>query len=251
MLVLLAILLGTLAHTALIYVAPIHAAPIHERETGQGVETDQRGIPIVSPARVRKVAITGKRKKVQLLVIPQSAASRSAASQSVGPQNATSQPTTPPTQSRDCYQAPPLTALSASISLPAGKMPTNAAAECAQQNSLTGDTRLDGRWVGSEPHWSATCSRHRPLYFEEINAERYGYTASYTFQPVISAAHFFGTIPLLPYKMAVDHPRDCNYTLGHYRPGSCAPRCHNRLPKKIGATAVEAGFIAGLILLVP
>lgn len=160
-------------------------------------------------------------------------------------------PTKPQSKSRDCYQAPALTSLSASIALPGGKMPINAAAECAQENPPAGDIRLLGGWGNSEQHWSATCSKHHPLYFEEINAERYGYTPSSTFQPIISAAHFFSTIPTLPYKMAVEHPRECIYTLGHYRPGSCVPRCHNRMPKQIKASAVQAGFVAGLILLVP
>ena len=30
-----------------------------------------------------------------------------------------------------------------------------------------------------------------------------------------------GTLPLLPYKMGLDHPYDCVYTLGHARPGNC------------------------------
>ena len=152
---------------------------------------------------------------------------------------------------RDCYQAPPLSVLSVSIALPTGKLPTNAAAECAAQTAPTSDARLAGAWAGSEHHWSATCSRHRPLYFEEINAERYGYTVSYALQPLISGAHFFATIPALPYKMAIDPPRDCIYTLGHYRPGSCAPRRPNHLPWQPSAGVVEAGFIAGMILLVP
>lgn len=152
---------------------------------------------------------------------------------------------------RACYQAPPLSALSTSIALPSGAMPTNVAAECAEKFSPTGDIRLACGWGGTEFYWSATCMRHRPLYFEEINAERYGYTVSYCLQPVISAARFFGTIPALPYKMVVERPRDCIYTLGHYRPGSCAPRRWHRLPLKAGAAVVETGFIAGLILLLP
>jgi hypothetical protein len=68
---------------------------------------------------------------------------------------------------------------------------------------------------------------------------------------VISAGKFFFTIPALPYKMAVDPPHDCVYTLGNYRPGSCAPRRWNHLPLKAGAAIVEVGVIAGLILLIP
>ncbi len=179
--------------------------------------------------------------EVEVLVVPQ----RTDDQASSPPKNL------PASNPRDCYQAPPLSALSLSTALPAGKLPTNAAAECAAHHPPVSDARLAGAWTTTEHHWSATCSRHRPLYFEEINAERYGYTVSYALQPVISAARFFATIPALPYKMAVKHPRACVYTLGHYRPGSCAPRRWNRLPWQLTAGVVEVGFIAGLILLVP
>lgn len=175
--------------------------------------------------------------KAEVLVVPKTAAVE-----------ATEENALPASQPRDCYHAPPLATMSASIALPSGKLPTNAAAECAAQTS---DTRLCCGWAGTEHHWSATCMRHRPLYFEEINAERYGYTVCYAMQPVISAARFFATIPALPYKMMVERPRDCIYTLGHYRPGSCAPRRWNRLPWQITAGVVETGFIAGMILLIP
>ena len=165
----------------------------------------------------------------------------------VVPTKASKQPSKP----HACYQVTPLSALTSSIALPAGKLPTNAAVECSKQNAPTSDARLAGAWPGTELHWSATCSRHRPLYFEEINAERYGYTPSYALQPLISAAHFFGTIPALPYKMAIDRPNECIYTLGHYRPGSCAPRRCSHLPWQPKAVIAEAGVLAGLILLVP
>jgi|GEM_PF-2508036 len=169
-------------------------------------------------------------------------------SDSPTPEVSAAEPLSPP---RACYEAPSLSTVTANIALPAGKLPASAAGECAAQTPPTSDPRLVGAWTVTEQHWSATCMRHRPLYFEEINAERYGYTPSYCFQPVLSAAHFFTTIPALPYKMAVDCPRDCIYTLGHYRPGSCVPRRKNCLPWQWDAAAVETGFVAGLILLVP
>lgn len=158
---------------------------------------------------------------------------------------------TPEVKAIDCYRAPPLTNLTTSIALPGGELPANAAALCAEQNPPTSDPRLCGGWNGTNYHWSATCMHHRPLYFEEINAERYGYTVSYALQPVISAARFFAAIPALPYKMVVERPRECIHTLGHYRPGSCAPRRCNRPGWSLGASAVETGAIAGLILLIP
>jgi len=150
-----------------------------------------------------------------------------------------------------CYVAPPLSAVRTNISLPAGKLPDNAFAKCAEQMPPANDTRLAGGWAMMGYHWSATCFHHRPLYFEEINAERYGYTPSYLFQPLISAGRFFATIPALPYKMTLDCPRDCVYSLGHYRPGSCNPRRPQRLPLRIGASVMQAGAIAGLILIFP
>ena len=150
-----------------------------------------------------------------------------------------------------CYVAPPLSTLTIGIALPGGKLPTNAAIECAAQNPSVGDPRIHCGWAATDFHWSATCLRHRPLYFEQVNAERYGYSVCGMIQPVISGGHFFFTIAALPYKMAVECPRDCLYALGHYRPGSCTPRRFHRIPLEVGATIVEVGLIAGLILLIP
>ena len=150
-----------------------------------------------------------------------------------------------------CYVSRPLSSLSISIALPDGNLPENVALACAANMGTVNDIRLEYGWAQFDFHWAASCLCHAPLYFEEINAERYGYTPSYVFQPLISAGRFFLTIPALPYKMLVDRPHDCIYTLGHYRPGSCVPRRWNHLPLDIAAATVEVGVIAGLILLIP
>ena len=150
-----------------------------------------------------------------------------------------------------CFVAAPMSTLTVDVSLPTGRLPQNVAADCAATTIPKGDSRLQSNWATTQHHWSATCQAHQPLYFEEINAERYGYTPSYSLQPLISAGHFFLTIPILPYKLAVDCPRECSYTLGHYRPGSCVPRRHNRLPRQGSAALVQTAAIAGLILLIP
>jgi hypothetical protein len=111
-----------------------------------------------------------------------------------------------------------------SIAAPAGQFPTDHAISCwTRVNQVAGPCGAWRDWAGTCYFWDATCLCYRPLYFEEINLERYGYGCCQPLQPFASAAHFFGTIPALPYCMAVDCPCKCIYTLGHYRPGSCPP----------------------------
>ena len=77
--------------------------------------------------------------------------------------------------------------------------------------------------------WQSPAFYYRPLYFEQPNLERYGQGTYRALQPVVSAAHFFGTVPLLPVKAFIDHPLEPTYSLGHYRPGNCAPVQRNVL----------------------
>jgi hypothetical protein len=49
---------------------------------------------------------------------------------------------------------------------------------------------------------------HHPLYFEDVCAERYGDSGG-LFEAPIAAAHFYGTIVVLPYKMVQVRPREC------------------------------------------
>jgi hypothetical protein len=71
--------------------------------------------------------------------------------------------------------------------------------------------------------WKASALCHKPLYFQDVQLERYGHSAGPFLQPLASTAHFFANVLLLPYNMGVYPPHECRYPLGHYRPGSCAP----------------------------
>jgi hypothetical protein len=146
----------------------------------------------------------------------------------------------------------PLGTLGIDIAQPPGKLPDDFAAACWNQINEAAGPQADARhWSMSEFRWNATCLCHRPLYFEEVNLERHGYGCCECIQPVVSAAHFFGTVPALPYCMAVDCPCECIYTLGHYRPGSCPPwRCY-RPPCDPLAAAAEGGVWTGMIFLIP
>jgi hypothetical protein len=61
---------------------------------------------------------------------------------------------------------------------------------------------------------------YRPLYFEQINAERYGRTFGHLIQPCVSPLHFYASAALLPYKMLVHPPLRRTYHDHPYRPGS-------------------------------
>ncbi|MFM8434973.1 MAG: hypothetical protein ACKOBP_06455, partial [Planctomycetia bacterium] len=51
--------------------------------------------------------------------------------------------------------------------------------------------------------WKAAGYCHKPLYFEHWTLERYGHSHGWA-DPIISGAHFFATLPVLPYKMGVE-----------------------------------------------
>lgn len=150
-----------------------------------------------------------------------------------------------------CFVAVPISSVRVGIAAPAGKLPEDIAAQCRRTSMPVGDTRLTCGWAVYEKHWAATCMHHRPLYFEEVNAERYGYTRGHCVQPFISAGRFLATIPALPYLMVARPPCECIYTLGHYRPGDCVPYRWHHPPRHVAAGVFEAAVIVGLVALVP
>ncbi len=106
-------------------------------------------------------------------------------------------------------------------------------------------------WNPTNYHWMASGLHHNPLYFEDVQLERYGHSWGPYLQPVISGGRFFLTIPVLPYKMGLKPPAECVYTLGHYRPGNCAPYMLDPLPLSVRAALFEAGVWTGGVALIP
>jgi hypothetical protein len=125
------------------------------------------------------------------------------------------------------YQKP-IGVLGVNISLPQGALPKSESQEIVSNIPFAGN--MPRPWPSLVYHWEAAATWHQPLYFEEVNAERYGYQCNWVAQPFVSTAHFFGTLPALPYLMTVNCPRECVYTLGHYRPGSCPPWRRHCIP---------------------
>jgi hypothetical protein len=154
----------------------------------------------------------------------------------------------------------PIGELGIGIAQPHGDMPTDFAQPCWEQINTGANTSRC--WPVLTYQWDATCLCYQPLYFEEVNAERYGYICNDycncccspqdCLQSACSAAHFFGTVPALPYCLLAQCPTECVYTLGHYRPATCGvPWRWNYPPCKPGAGAGAAGIYTGLIFAIP
>ena len=113
------------------------------------------------------------------------------------------------------------------------------------------ELRMEQGWTAQTVHWCATNFAHRPLYFEDVLLERHGQARHPCTQPLWSAAHFFGAVPILPYKMGLDRPWDCVYTLGRHRPGNCKPSYRRRFVWENDAAAFESSAWVAALLLLP
>jgi len=107
------------------------------------------------------------------------------------------------------------------------------------------------RWQSTTMTWKASNLCHKPLYFEDVNLERYGHTRGPLWQPVVSSAHFFANIAVLPYKMGVHTPGECQYALGYYRPGNCAPWIKPPVPISLRGGLTQAAVMTGAFWLIP
>lgn len=99
--------------------------------------------------------------------------------------------------------------------------------------------------------WKAAALCTKGAYFEDVQLERYGHSVCPALEPVISGARFFLTVPMLPYKMGLQTPDECVYTLGHYRAGSCAPHMLDPFPISVRAMLFEGAAVAGAVALIP
>jgi len=99
-------------------------------------------------------------------------------------------------------------------------------------------------------NWVAPATCHQPLYFAEPNLERHGYSIG-PLQPALSAAHFFGRLPALPYLAVSQRQCQCSYTLGQFRPGSPAPYVWQLPQWSPAGGLVEAVTVVGIISAFP
>jgi hypothetical protein len=148
-------------------------------------------------------------------------------------------------------QDKPFSAITTDIRPSAGDLPTNhATSKFTELGDLWHGVGFTRGWPDQEYYWEASGLYHRPLYFEDVNLERHGHRVRCV-QPLVSAARFYGTVPALPYLMALDSPRECVYTLGESRPGSCHALKVQQYPLRLGPAAIQALVVAGLVFAVP
>jgi len=151
------------------------------------------------------------------------------------------------------YALRPLTALTIQARLPQDGLPvpSNTAATVRHVDAAAAPFADYRPWMTYEYSWIASGLAHKPLYFEDVNLERYGNSACPTLQPALSATRFVATIPLLPYLMTVDRPCECVYTLGYCRPGSKSANLFYYPPARLDAAAVQAAAVTGAVFFIP
>jgi hypothetical protein len=119
-----------------------------------------------------------------------------------------------------------------------GILPEDTAAKRAAPSTSLLDGQSRGI-VSQQVNWRPASICHLPLYFEDAMLERHGHVRWGCAQPIVSGAKFLTTIPLLPYITTLQPPCEPRYTLGHFRPGSCAPTLKDHLPWDRRAATVE------------
>ncbi len=126
-----------------------------------------------------------------------------------------------------------------------------------QAGEMPRDCTLDEKlfeprqWAQTTFTWKASALCHKPLYFEDVHLERYGHSWGPLLQPVMSGAHFFGSVLALPYQAGMYPPNECMYTLGYYRPGSCAPYMLDPIPISVRGAVVAGAVWTGGIYAIP
>lgn len=112
------------------------------------------------------------------------------------------------------------------------------------------------QWVQSNPGPIYSPSRpasavpYQPLYFEEVNLERYGRGCGVV-QPAISGMRFIATIPALPYAMSVHDSRKAYYWNWPYPAGTAAPPVRELPPVQWDSLLLEGTAITGAAFLIP
>jgi hypothetical protein len=92
---------------------------------------------------------------------------------------------------------------------------------------------------------------YQPLYFEEVNVERYGRNFG-ILQPAVSVAHFYSHIPTIPYCVFAQPARRCTYHAHWTLPGYRIPVWERKKPAVSSyGLAAQTAATYGFLLLLP
>lgn len=118
--------------------------------------------------------------------------------------------------------------------------------------TVSQDVFLGRSWAPQTLTWKASNLCHKPLYFENVQLERYGHSRGPFSQPIHSTVHFFSSLALLPYNTGINPPNECRYALGYYRPGDCAPWLEDPFPISLAGTRNQVrAMVGGAFLITP
>lgn len=151
----------------------------------------------------------------------------------------------PPADSLNAFLTP-LSSIRVSVTPSSGNLPNDCTKTLFKEEAA-----VAGLEANTQFHWQPTNFFHQPLYFDDQPLERYGQTAHPLIQPVVSGAKFFGTFPIVPYKMGFNGTHDCVTPMGYYRPGSCAPCVRELYPFTWKGALLEAGVASGMVFGLP
>ncbi len=100
-------------------------------------------------------------------------------------------------------------------------------------------------WAPQTVTWKASSLCHKPLFFENRQLERYGHSRGPFAQPIHSTVHFFTSLISLPYQTAITPANECQYALGFFRPGDCAPWLKDPIPISLQGARRQALLTTG------
>ncbi len=113
-------------------------------------------------------------------------------------------------------------------------------------------THPDGSWIDQRITGPVAPFEFLPTYFQDDSLERFGHTHGFVAESLLSAVHFYATVPVLPYKMTVKPP--CQPVLPNYFPPPISLTGKIRYyggQIRAEPVGVEAAVIAAVFLIFP
>jgi hypothetical protein len=116
---------------------------------------------------------------------------------------------------------------------------------------MTGENTAQREWDSQATTWATPNFYSHPLYFEQVNLERYHTQLPPCAVPLVSYAHFLGSVSALPYQAGYKHPTERSYSLGHWRPGDPVPTQIHWTPLTRRGLLYQGAATSGALLLLP